>query len=396
MNRFTDLNDALQATSFDSPAMGAAAPAGAPGFPVTTREQQFSLETGQMDPYFQRSIPLCDRVLGLGTHPDDLEAVRRLFPLVREGFMLGVRTPDDDLGAWLACVFCAGHDFANRHASLVERMLPASARASTRDGLALLVQASQEHPGETLRETFARLTAAIRTHPGREVHDEQARVILRAWRGGLMAAAVATQQSPVRQLIADHLPRHRAQQRNWSLKPWLEAAQLAVGRSPLQQMQHVLLKILPGFYGGRATEAGLVGEFIAERLADNLTHEWECEHGAAALLDWLDAGVEYGRRQLEANPERVAQACRELGPRCRELMELTCRGVREARGVNAARLLGPVLRYVEREWRDARPDSRAESYRLVLHVIDFGVWAPWAEAVRKHKVAVGFNEPPCS
>ena len=61
--------------------------------------------------------------------------------------------------------------------------------------------------------------------------------------------------------------------------------------------------------------------------------------------------------------------------------------VRKARGVNAARLLGPVLRYVEREWDDARPKTRAESSRLVLHVADFGVWAPWAEAVRKNKVA---------
>jgi hypothetical protein len=158
-----------------------------------------------------------------------------------------------------------------------------------------------------------RRVAAGAVEATKNAHDERARVILRAWRSGILAATVAEELPAVRNLIADQFTGFQVRLRNWSLAPWLESASLAVGRAPTHQMQHVLLKMVPWFYRARPTEGKVIGGFIAARLADNLVHEWECKDDDATLLEWLDHGVEFGRKVLAREPELVAGRVRRVG-----------------------------------------------------------------------------------
>jgi len=125
----------------------------------------------------------------------------------------------------------------------------------------------------------------------------------------------------------------------------------------------------------------VVLSFYHERLsALRVRSEDQCPISEFALLDWIAAALEYGRRLKAENPEAVERIREEArGKRLESCTRVIRRVVGEAGGTEPVRLLGPLKAWQKRVYDWSEPAFYGQSLAQLVYFSDFAIWIPWVE-----------------
>lgn len=350
---------------------------------ITSIEQKQLVDSGSMDGFFLATNDVCRGLMTLGTDPEEFASVRLLFPFVRNGLVMNINPPEEGADRWLEIGCFAGHDLGLKRPDLIDQVLPRSARAEAERQLMWVVDAARENPtGRLIQDFHALQRRFVQIHDTSKQAELFVRFLLQVWRIGFLAANEPSDAIPeLRERFA----------RNWltpqhylTVTAWLRSCWRSLGRSVAENMEHPLLKVAREYYVGKPTEEVVLGEFFAEHLATNLLPERESDCSPGGLLDWVRAGLAFGKRFLRERPDMVRRAFDDLGAEeSARLVKMIQGTVKQARGVDAARLLGPIIAYTHDYLRAAHPAGPARAAELVIFAADYAVWVPWAMGAAK-------------
>ncbi|HUC85317.1 MAG TPA: hypothetical protein VL970_09005 [Candidatus Acidoferrales bacterium] len=130
-------------------------------------------------------------------------------------------------------------------------------------------------------------------------------------------------------------------------------------------------------------QLGLEGKTVLGFLADQLMKlgvksESECLAGDLDLMDWIQAGLKFGRRIKAEQPQLVANIIKECeGKRLDGSRSVIGRVVKQARRIAPVSLIRPLLDWYTSLYRGEAPRFYGQRLARVGCIADFAVWIPW-------------------
>lgn len=348
--------------------------------------------------YWRLDNAVCREFLQLGTEPEDFEAVKRLFPYIREAAVCETPRGWEYVPDWLYLGFLAGHELGCKHPELVGVILPGEEVEEAKHRLQVLQQCAEEK-----RLTGRGLDRALKTvleykreaHPEGDVTTLICSLILRTARAGVAAGTVALSDPALAEYVAgigelrgckNHGPFEKA----LAAAPW-RTFEDGAAATPW----HPLLRVTRELYPEKTLEGKTVLEFLDQRLKQlGVTDEGQCPTSEIDLIDWIAAGLEFGRRAKKERPRLVAAIIKECaGQRLETARSVVQHVIAKAKRIESLSLIRPLL-----EWHGGvyGKDPHFYGQRLVRvgSMADFAVWIPWLEEgqrkqSRKRKVRAG-------
>ena len=347
-----------------------------------------------LESYLRRNDVVCREFLQLGKDPVDFGAVRLFFPYVRE--LSACRTPREwsNVSDCQFFAYYAGHDLGCRHPELQEYILPG---VEVREGKRRLQVLHCHAQGERLnqrglQQAFEAVAETYR--PKDDSVNANALVcelLLKSARTGYAAATVALTDSAVCELLdepgkalARRFP--ATLERALAAAPWRTHAEGWLARPA-----HPLLRLTQELYPEGSLEAKTVLGFLDEQLqALGVKSEEDCPTGELDLLDWVTAGLAYGRRLKREQPQLVADLIKECaGPRLKASRSVIQKAVAKAGKVEAVRLIRPLLEWYGETHQRGELSFYGQRLGRVGAIADFAFWIPLltAENQRKPRMA---------
>jgi len=367
----------------------------------TCAEQREVAETGSLKPYLRVDDPMCRAFLENGRDPAQFEGIRRLFPFIRTGSVYDMPRSLGTLHHWMAFAFTAGYDYGRVHPEELEVVLP---REQEQEGLrrvGVLKQALGEERVTTgnLQEGFDRIVESNRQHyEGHSIHEVLAALTLRALRTGFAAATLAQTDPTLSEFLADLPDCMAGRLRSIMTRHWIKAPVRAHGSSPVRQLDHPLISMTRELHCERPSEQANMVEFMRQALTDmEMPHEDYCPGSPHDLIAWIHRGIQHGKRIQKESPERVERILADYPEdQNRGVLKMVRNVVRDARGTDAARLLGPLIIWQQDVHGWNRADCHGDRLGQITYMIDFAIWIPWALArapKRKRRSAKTSTEP---
>jgi hypothetical protein len=153
----------------------------------------------------------------------------------------------------------------------------------------------------------------------------------------------------------------------------------AEGKVVAKLLQHPLLALAELQYPITPIEKRTILPFFHRQLAAFGVHgENECPVEDNYLVNWVSAALEYGQSLLTHQPHIVKQVFGEFTPEHLRRLKTTASRIRDAAGgLNAARLVAPLL-----EWHGAtfdwnKPEFHGRALTRVINLADHAIWLPW-------------------
>lgn len=351
--------------------------------PYATREQQLARRHDNATSYLRLDDELCRCFLDAALYPPEFEGVKFLFPFVREAALLRVPRTQQHLTDWMYFAFHAGNDLGARHPELLQDVLPdyELREARRRMGVIKLLSEHDLGTGPALHHAFERVVQSqwADTPPERmdAVYSE---VALRTLRTGFAVAALAQYDPRFCDFYQLTVPDARLHFPHILWRSWMGAPADSVGRTVLERLEHPVLRIVSQLYPGRATECNKVKDFLREHLAEcGAVSENDCPASDAELMDWVAAGIAYGRRIQREQPETVQRIFAGCDPESFEGGLDTVRAVvAQAGGSDPARLLPLLKRWQKRVYGGDEPFFYGQAVERVALFVDFAIWIPWS------------------
>jgi len=130
--------------------------------------------------------------------------------------------------------------------------------------------------------------------------------------------------------------------------------------------------------------------FLAEQLQVlAVKSEEECPTGELDLLDWVAAGLAFGRRLKREQPQLVADILKECeGKRLEDSRSVIGRVVAKAGKLEPVRLIRPLLEWYGEVHQHGELELYGQRLGRVSAIADFAVWISWMEAAEPKKRTV--------
>lgn len=348
-----------------------------------TREEITARRHNTGLPYFRLDDSLCKRFLELATDPGDFEGLKLLFPFVREMSLLRCeRSSLAKLDVWMQLAFMAGHDLGRAHPERVEDVLRGHELQEAARRLGVLGQsAGEEHLTlDGLRRACVDIVKAKWADaPQDRVLAVFLEAVLKTLRVGFAAATSAQCDPRLCELVWDIPDRIGEGIADIVTRVLVGAPLRSVGKPLLSLMEHPVIRLAREYYRGEPIQAEMALGFMRDRLRDlGVRSENECPTSDADLLDWVAAGLEYGRQVKIEQPELLDQMFMESGE-CglNGATSAVQRVVAEAGGTDPVRLLGPLKAWQQNVYGWAEPKFYGEALARVVYFADFAIWIPF-------------------
>jgi hypothetical protein len=353
-----------------------------PSFVFRTAEEIAAAEGNTVRPYLRLEDSLCRRFLQLATDPREFAGLRLLFPFVREASVLRAGRGRDKFAGWMTLAFLAGHDLGRAHPDHVEDVLPDLEFRETMSRLAIIQRCSGEEnlTLSGLRRACGRIVNEkwpdLAEH---RLEDALLEAVVKSMRTGFAAATVA-RCDPVRcDFVCDIPERTGAEIKDIVGRALVGAPLNAVGRPVMELLEHPLLRLARDLHPSRPTERDTVLSYIRHRLFESrVRSENECPTSELDLIDWIGAGIDYGRRVKADRFEVVEKIFKECGERrLNNSLRIVRQVVAEAGGTEPVQLLGRLKVWQEGVYGWSEPGFYGEELARVAYFSDFAVWIPW-------------------
>ena len=357
-----------------------------PGY--LTREQQLARRHNTCAPYLGLENGLCRAFLEAGASATDFEGVKLLFPFVREAVLMQVPRESKCFEDWLYFAFFCGYDLGTRRPDLMPEVLPAHELHKCRSRLLLLQRfaGTERANGRSLNHAFL---GVIKQYwpdlPSARLDAVFAESALKTLRAGFGAATIAQLEPEFCDFYGALPPDIRPKFQGILWQSWIGAATDSVGLTVLEQLEHPVLRLARTLYPAQPTEHATVQGFIKEHLYEcGAKSEKDCPVSDGELIDWVAAGINYGQRVQQEQPEIVRRIFAESkGQRLEDALSVAQEVVAEAGGVDAASLLPALKRWQKSVYDEDEPRFYGESVQRVALFADFAVWIKW-----------GLSQPP--
>ena len=333
-------------------------------------------------PYFRLQDPLCRRFFE-AVNPVEFEGFKLMFPFIREMSVQRFSRTSNKIAVWMRLAFMAGHDLGRAQPDRLEDVAPAGELKAAEARLDII-----EHYSRERALTYQGLVVACNsivdtqwsTVPDPVVEDIVYAATIKSLRTGFVAATIARMDPAKCEFVSDIPDCTHAGIRDIAGKVLVGAPVKAVGKSIVELLEHPLLRLARAKYPQQPTEGDTVLGFLRSRLqALGVKSENDCPTSELDLIDWIAAGIAYGRRVKAQHPEVVERIFNECGEkRLRDSLEVVRRVVREAGGVDPVRLLGRLKQWHQDAYGWLEPGFYGEELSVVVNFSDFAVWIPWA------------------
>jgi len=109
-----------------------------------------------------------------------------------------------------------------------------------------------------------------------------------------------------------------------------------------------------------------------------LAGEAECPAEDLDLLDWIEAGLEFGRRSINEQPQLVSDIFQECaGKRLEASRSVIQETVAKAGRIEPAKLIRPILEWYANVFQSDAPHFYGQRLARVGCLTDFAVWISW-------------------
>ncbi|MEI8288285.1 MAG: hypothetical protein WCH99_02335 [Verrucomicrobiota bacterium] len=349
-----------------------------------------------LESYLRREDVLCRKFLQQGQNPADFEAVRLFFPYVRE--LSACRAPREwsNVSDCQFFAYYGGHDLGHRHPELQGAILPGEEEREAKRRLQVLHQHAEGSRlnQRALGQAFSAVAEAYR--PKDDIvnaNEVVCALLLKSARAGYAAATAALTDPAVSDLLdepgkafARRFP--ATFERALVAAPWRTHEEGWMSLPP-----HPLLRLTREIYPEVSLEGKTVLGFLEERLqAQGVKSEEDCPTGELDLLDWVIAGLAFGRRLKREQPQLVAEIIQECEGERLEISRSVIRDVVAKAGkAEPLRLIRPLLEWYGGAHQRGVPGFYGQRLGRVGAIADFAVWIPWmnADEPKKRKAKNG-------
>ena len=368
-----------------------------------TREQQLARQYNTWAPYLSMENGLCRAFLKSGASATEFEGVKLLFPFVREAVLMQVPREQSCLDDWMYFAFFAGYELGCRRPDLLPEVLPDHELRQCRNRL-LIVQrlaGTERGYGRALHGAFVRVIEEKWPNtPTDRLNAIFAETALKTMRAGFGAATFAQLEPEFCDFYGGFLSYVRTEFKGILWQFWLGSATDSIGLTVMERLEHPVLRLARQLYStAQPTECATVQGFLREHLQECGTKsERDCPATDAELIDWVAAGINFGKRVQQEQPEIVSRIFAESdGERLESSLSVVQKVVAEAGGVDAVKLLRAMKRWQKNVYDDDEPRFYGEAVERVALFSDFAVWTPWGlsqpPVKRKPKKDSGANAP---
>jgi hypothetical protein len=344
-----------------------------------------------LEAYLLRHDAACRAFLRQGTNPADFEAVRLIFPFLRELTVCRAPRSWNSVSDCQFFAYYAGHDLGLRHPELQEDVLPGDEVREAERRLQVLHQCAR---GERLNRrglelAFANVAESYRPKDdSTDVNALVSALLLKSARAGYAAATVALTNPVVFDLLDEPGkpmgPRFPATfERALVAAPWRTHEE-----GWLSSPWHPVLRLARELYPDHSLEGKTVLGFVEEQLrALGVKSEADCPTGELDLLNWVTAGLAYGRRLKKEQPQLVADILRECEGKRLESSRSVVKEVAAQAGSNEpVRLIRPLLEWYCGAHQCGELHFYGQQLGRVGAIADFAVWIPWLTEGGKSRI----------
>jgi hypothetical protein len=333
--------------------------------------------------YWRLDDVVCRDFLKLGTTPADFEAVRLLFPYVRETAFCQTPREWKYLADWLYFGFFAGHELGCRHPELAEQILPGNELKEALRRLGILIEcAKEEHLSAAGLDKACKEVAESHRPAGTSdnANTTVCTLLLKTMRAGVAAGTVVQTDPALSDALGNfgkpvgaHLPgileralvmsALRMFEEGFASRPW-----------------HPLLRLTRELYPpDHSFEGNIVRAFVTQRLQQlGVTKEEDYAADDLDLLDWIAAGLEYGRQVKRRHPRLLVNLAKEsVGKRLEASKSLVLEAVTNAGHAEPYDLLRPLLEWYKAVHHKEDPGFYGQRLARFGAIADFAVWIPW-------------------
>ena len=347
-----------------------------------TREAQAALKHNSALPYFRLEDSLCRRFLELAAVPSEFEGLKFLFPFVREMSLLRFPRNKNKLTVWMQLAFIAGHDLGHAVPERIEDILPGFElrEAVRRVGVVQQCSGEEQLSFAGLNRACARIVEAQWAEvPEEKLEGVLLEAAIKSLRTGFAAGTVC-QGDPLRcEFVWDIPKRIGPGITDIVSRAVVGAAYDAVGQPVSSLMEHPVLRLVRELYPVQPVERDSVLKFLRDQLlALGVKGENECPASELDLVDWVAAGINYGRNLMNNRPEILEAVFEDA--RGRRLEDAVCvvrQVVSEAGGTEPIRLLPRLKCWQQNVYGWSDPTCYGEELARVAYFVDFAIWIPW-------------------
>ena len=348
-----------------------------------TAEQGEMLATGSLKPFWRLHDPMCAGFLQLGCDPTHFLAVKAFFPFIREASVLHLPRTFDLMPSWLGLAFHAGFSFGANLPAETENIFEENGveRSEALRRLDLLRRKFGGHPATpiNLHEVFQMICEEQWRRTPRE---QFLRVLTTAsfnvFKAGLAAATIAQADPLLAEFVEPITLPLAAPSMALDWKVLMLSPRQAHGVPTWQILGHPLIRLARTYYWDTPRERDLIMPFFFERMiALGPLSENRCLVGDAQVVDWVRAGLEYGRQIKEQCPELLTEVLAEQGEDGLRTVRSAVERVLKKWGPEPPRLTGGIFEHHVklRGWHGLT--YYGELLDRLVTSADFAIWVSW-------------------
>jgi hypothetical protein len=326
---------------------------------------------------------MCARFLELGSDPAHFLAVKAFFPFIRESSVLRLPRTFNLMPSWLTLAFHAGFSFAANLPEETENIWEQNGveRSEALRRLELLRTKLGGGPATPigLHEAFRHICAAQwRETPREHFLGVLTSASFNAFKAGLAAASLAAADPLLAEFVEPITLPLAAPSMSMDWKVLMLSPRQADGIPAWQIPCHPLIKLARTYYWNTPRERDLIMAFFFEQLiAHGPLSENRCPVGDTQIVDWVRAGLIYGRRIKDKCPEMLSQVLAELGLDGLRSVKEVVESVLSKSGTEPLALTAGIL-----EWHTELHGWHGLTYYgqlldRVVQCADFAIWTSW-------------------
>jgi hypothetical protein len=312
-----------------------------------------------------------------------MDAVKKIFPFIRFGAVFRVPLSNVWLGSWLGAAFYAGFDYGNRFPAQAEELAERALGGHDDGRLPALVTALQGRPAtlENLGAVFNVLGEHWRPHAGETMHQHWINSALMCAVTGFTAGTTAKCDPRlvefVEQLSISLL--NEFGKTSLIFRVLTRSIANAEGQLVTDLFPHPLTALAEVQYPFTPIERQTILPFFHRQLrVFGVQSENDCPVEDSDLVNWISASLDYGQSLLTQQPHIVKQVFGEFTPEHLKTLKTMASSVRDsAGGLDAARLVAPLLEWHEATFDWNEPAFHGRALTRVINLADFAIWLPW-------------------
>jgi hypothetical protein len=308
-------------------------------------------------------------------------AILKIFPFIRLGAVFRVPLSNDWLGSWLGAAFYAGFFYGNRFPEKAEELAERALGGRDVNRLPALAHALDGQPAtvENVGAVFNVLGEHWEPQSGETVHQHWINSALICAVTGFTAATTAKFDPRLVDFVEQLSLPIGLSKTSLVFRVLARSIANAEGKVVTELLHHPLLALAEVQYPITPIEKRTILPFFHRQLAAfGVQSENECPVEDNYLVNWVSAALDYGQSLLTHQPRMVKQVFGEFTPeRLRTLKTMASRIRDAAGGLNASRLVAPLLEWHGATFNWNKPAFHGRALTRVINLADFAIWLPW-------------------